>query len=220
MPARECASCHGETGEGVTAPALWNPSFLAHNKDEFIRYAIRHGREDTPMRAFEDTLSADEIDSITAFLRSKADGTALGKPVLTALPTPDQYVINSENADPDFDLKDGLYVMSDALNTAMIEKKRMVLLDTRVPSVWQRAHLQGSVPVPYYTDVDELVRDIPKDAKDAQIVAYCSCPRAAADYLVDKLRGMGYSRTAVLWEGIFGWMNMGYPVVRGVLESE
>ena len=215
--ASECASCHGKEGEGVTAPALWNPSFLAHNKDEFIRYAIRHGRENTPMQAFEDKLSSDDIDSITAFLRSKADDTALGKPVLTALPTPEDYIINPENADPDFDLKDDLYVMAEDLDAAMKAKRRMVLLDTRVPSVWQRAHLEGSVPVPYYTDIDDLTRDIPKDA---QIVAYCSCPRAAADYLVNKLRDMGHTRTAVLWEGIFGWMNMGYPVVRGELENE
>ena len=25
---------------------------------------------------------------------------------------------------------------------------------------------------------------------------------------------MGYDKTAVLYEGIFGWMNLGYPVVR------
>ncbi len=37
---QHCASCHGGQGEGITAPALGNPSALAHNKDEFIRYAI------------------------------------------------------------------------------------------------------------------------------------------------------------------------------------
>ncbi|UTW56581.1 c-type cytochrome [Kordiimonas sp. SCSIO 12610] len=215
--ANVCASCHGTQGEGVSAPALWNPSFLAHNKDEFIRYAIRHGREDTPMVAFENSLSPDDIDNITAFLRSQADGTALGKPVLSALPAPEDYIINPTHDDPDFTLKDDLYVMAADLNTAMQDRKRMVLLDTRVPSVWQRAHLEGAVPVPYYTDVDDLMRDIPKDV---QIVAYCSCPRAAADYLVGKLRDMGYTRTAVMWEGIFGWMNMGFPVVRGELEAE
>jgi len=33
---KECSSCHGVKGEGVTAPALANQSALAHNTDEFI----------------------------------------------------------------------------------------------------------------------------------------------------------------------------------------
>ena len=88
----------------------------------------------------------------------------------------------------------------------------MVLLDTRVTSVWQTAHIKGSIPFPYYADLDETVAGIPKDV---QIVAYCSCPRAAADHTINKLRARGYTRTAVLWEGIFGWMHLGFPVTRG-----
>jgi len=213
--ADNCATCHGIKGEGVSAPALWNPSFLAHNKDEFIRYAIRHGREGTPMQAWQGVISDADIDNIIAFLRSKADDTALGRPVLRALPTRAEYIINPSSDDPAFTLIDGKYITSDTLFAAMKANKRMVILDTRVPSVWQRAHIEGSVPVPYYTDVDDLMRDIPTDA---QIVAYCSCPRAAADYLVSKLSDMGYTRTAVLYEGIFGWMNKGFPVTRGELE--
>lgn len=33
--------------------------------------------------------------------------------------------------------------------------------------------------------------------------------------MIDELRERGYNRTAVLYEGIFGWMNLGYPVARG-----
>lgn len=211
-----CASCHGDKGQGISAPALWNPSFLAHNKDEFIRYAIRHGRENTPMQAFSGKLSAQEIDSITAFLRSKANDTVIGKAVIKQLPSPNEYILNPSGEDPIFNLKDNQYVTSEELNKALEEKKRMVLLDTRVPSVWQRAHIKGSIPMPYYMDVDKLISYIPKDI---QIVAYCSCPRAASDYYVKKLHKVGYNRTAVLWEGIFGWMNMGYPVTRGELEK-
>ena len=94
----------------------------------------------------------------------------------------------------------------------------MVLLDTRVTSVWQRVHLEGSIPIPYYANFDRIAQYLPKDV---QIVAYCSCPRAAADSVVKKLRGRGYNRTAVLYEGIFGWMNLGYPVMRGdIRESD
>jgi len=213
---QHCTQCHGTNGEGITAPALFNPSALAHNTDEFIRHAIQNGRQDTPMQAFKDKLSADEINGITAFLRSKASNKAQGKTILKAMPTPDQYVINPEGGDPNFNLSDNMYVSSADLNQALNAKKRMVLLDTRVPSVWQTAHIAGSIPFPYYADLDETVAGIPKDV---QIIAYCSCPRAAADYTINKLRSRGYTRTAVLWEGIFGWMNLGFPVARGDIEG-
>lgn len=206
-----CALCHGEQGEGITAPALGNQSFLAHNKDEFIRYAIENGRDGTPMMSFAGTLSEQEIDNVTAFIRSKATGWTDGKLALRPLPTPEQYVINPQNSDPDFELAEGKYVSSADLFAALEAKKRMVLIDTRVPSVWQRAHIEGSIPFPYYTNLEENAKDLPKDV---QIVAYCSCPRAAAEYITDQLAELGYSKTAVLYEGVFGWMNQGYPVTR------
>ncbi|MFA3792471.1 c-type cytochrome [Aliiglaciecola sp. SL4] len=216
---QNCTSCHGENGEGITAPALFTPSFLAHNKDEFIRYAIEKGREDTPMLGFSDKLTEHDIDNLTAFIRSKASDAKISKVPLKALPTPDQYVINPQGEDPNFELDQGKYVSSKDLHAAMEAKKRMVLIDTRVTSVWQRAHLAGSVPFPYYSDIQSRVGEMPKDVL---IVGYCSCPRAAAEYVMDKFNEAGYANTAVLYEGIFGWMNLGYPVVRaeGLEEPE
>jgi mono/diheme cytochrome c family protein/rhodanese-related sulfurtransferase len=208
---QNCASCHGKNGEGVTAPALGNQSALAHNKDEFIRYAIEQGRQGTPMVAFADILSVQDIDNVTAFIRSKASGWAMDKPILRELPTPDKYVINPQNADPDFELSEDKFVSSEDLFSALESKKKMVLLDTRVTSVWQRAHIEGAIPFPYYKELKDKVTDLPKDV---QIVAYCSCPRAAAVHVIEKLANLGYTKTAVLYEGIFGWMNMGYPVTR------
>lgn len=216
--AENCTACHGSEGEGGTAPALANASALAHNKDEFIRYAIREGRDGTPMEGFKDRLSDDDIDNVTAYLRSKASSGTTETVVLKAMPGPEDYVVNKDGADPDFDLIEDKYVSAADLNDALNAGQKMVLLDTRVPSVWQRAHIAGSIPLPYYTDMDELTKDLPKDV---QIVAYCSCPRAAADYVVSKLKDQGYTRTAVMYEGIFGWMNMGFPVMRGEgLEDE
>lgn len=208
---QHCASCHGKSGEGVNAPALGNQSALAHNKDEFIRYAIEEGRQGTPMQAFKHVLSDDDIDNVTAFIRSKASGWTHEKMPLRPVPTPDQYVRNPQNKNPEFELKDDQFISSEQLYAAIQEKRKMVILDTRVPSVWQRAHIEGSIPFPYYTNLNDKVKDLPKDA---QIVAYCSCPRAASVYLVDQLNDMGFDNTAVLYEGIFGWMNKGFPVTR------
>ncbi|MDC0601427.1 c-type cytochrome [Aliiglaciecola sp.] len=213
-----CATCHGVEGEGVNAPALANPSALAHNKDEFIRYTIEKGRDGTPMVAFADKLSQQDIDNVTAFIRSKATDAQIKTTSLKAIPTPDKYIINPDSDDPNFELTDGIYVSSVDLHQALQANKKMVILDTRVPSVWQRAHIEGAVPFPYYTDLSEKLKDLPKDV---QIVGYCSCPRAATEYIVNQLRDLGYTQTAVLYEGIFGWMNLGYPVVKaeGMLES-
>lgn len=208
---RDCSSCHGVNGEGVTAPALGNQSALAHNSDEFIRYAIEYGRQDTPMASFRDKLSAGDIDNVTAFIRSRASGWVEDKPVLKQLPTPDQYVMNPEGEDPDFALSDDIYVSSTDLLAALKAKKKMILFDTRVTSVWQVAHIEGSFPLPYYSDFSKYKEAFPMDV---QIVAYCSCPRAAAEYVVGELRKLGYSKSAVLYEGIFGWMHLGYPVTR------
>lgn len=213
---QHCTDCHGKNGEGVNAPALGNQTALAHNSDEFIRYAIQHGREGTPMLAFKDKLPAQDIDNLTAFLRSRADGWQATQPVLKPLPTPDQFVLNPEGQHPNFTLQDGLYVSSADLAKALVAKQKIVLLDTRVTSVWQTAHIEGSFPMPYYSDFDEMTEALPKDV---MIVAYCSCPRAAADYVIEQLRDRGYQRTAVLYEGIFGWMHLGYPVVRGAVNS-
>ncbi|GAB5409544.1 MAG: hypothetical protein BalsKO_19090 [Balneolaceae bacterium] len=40
---QNCASCHGEKGEGVSAPALGNPMLLATATDHFLLYAIAEG---------------------------------------------------------------------------------------------------------------------------------------------------------------------------------
>ena len=159
---KNCASCHGKQGEGITAPALGNQSFLAHNKDEFIRYAIEEGRQDTPMKAFKQILSQAEIDNVTAFIRSKASGWVQEKMPLRPLPTPDQYVVNPDNPNPEWQLKEGKFISSEQLYAAIKAKKRMVILDTRVTSVWQRAHIEGSIPFPYYTDLEQKVKDLPR----------------------------------------------------------
>lgn len=214
---KECSTCHGANGEGVTAPALGNQSALAHNSDEFIRYAIQNGRDGSNMVGFKEKLSADDINSVTAFLRSRASGWAIQKTVLQELPTPDKYVINPTGEDPHFTLDKDIYVSSDQLFKALQAKQKLVVFDTRVTSVWQVAHIEGSFPLPYYADFSKVAALLPKDV---MIVAYCSCPRATAEVVIGMLKQQGYTKVAVLYEGIFGWMKLGYPVTRrDVVES-
>lgn len=211
---QECATCHGAEGEGAEGTALGNPVMLSMTTDAFLRYAIENGRDGTDMVGFGGSLSGEEIEGVTAYLRSRATGWTVEKPVLRTPPTPEEYVQNPEGRDPEFNLMDGLYVTSADLLAAMEEGRKMVLLDTRVMSMWQMAHIEGAVPIPYYyDDLDSLAEDLPTDG--TWIVLYCECPRAAAESVNRRLRERGFTNTAVLWEGIGGWVSLGYPVSRG-----
>lgn len=213
---QECSNCHGVRGEGGTGTALGNPAMLAMTDDLFLRHAIVNGRQDTEMPAFQETLSNEEIDGVTAFLRSRATGWDVKKPLLRKPPEAGNYVINADGENPDFDLKDGKYVFAADLYEAIQESRRMVILDTRIIGLWHLSHIEGSVPLPYYYERDELADiadDLPKDG--TWIVTYCECPRAAAEFVNAKLVDMGFQNTAVLWEGAFGWVSLGYPVSRG-----
>jgi len=214
--ASECAQCHGAEGEGDTGTALGNQAMLALTPDEFLRHAIVNGRQETDMPSFENKLSDADIDNVTAFLRSRATGWNLEKPVYREPPAAADYVLNPDGEDPDFELTDGLYVSSTDLNAAINAGRRMVLLDTRALPLWQMANIEGSVPLPYYYDFNNLAAlaaDLPKDG--TMIVTYCECPRAAARFVSRQLRELGFESLAVLYEGIQGWIALGYPVSAG-----
>jgi mono/diheme cytochrome c family protein/rhodanese-related sulfurtransferase len=215
---RECVECHGAEGEGVTGTALGNPAMLSLTPDQFLRHAIIHGRQDTEMPAFGERLSGQEVDAVTAFLRSRDTGWTVQKPVYRSPPPKEEWVMNPDGQDPEFDLMDKLYVTSAQLDQAIRDGRKMILLDTRVISFWQMVNIQGSVPIPYYTeDFDGLARDLLTDG--TWIVTYCECPRAAAESVNRKLKARGFENSAVLWEGIQGWIALGYPVSRGRTES-
>jgi len=209
-----CAVCHGENGEGDIGPAIGNPAMLSITTDAFLRYAIENGRDGTEMVAFSEILTPDEIDAVTRFLRSRATGWTAETPVLRSPPTVDEYILNPDGDAPRFELKDEMYVYSSDLDRALKEKRRMVLLDSRVTSMWQMANIEGSVPIPYYhDDFDGVAKNLPTDG--TWIVTYCECPRAAAESVTHQLRERGFTHTAVLWEGIQGWVSLGYPVFVG-----
>jgi mono/diheme cytochrome c family protein/rhodanese-related sulfurtransferase len=214
--ASECSGCHGENAEGDIGPAVGNPAFLALASDAFLRYTIVHGRDGTDMLPFHGVLSEQDIDAVTAYLRSRETDWTNQRPVLRAPPGPDQYILNPAAPPPEFELREDLYVMAADLDRALNEKRRLVVLDTRVTSMWQIAHVEGAVPIPYYHDgIAGLAGHLPSDG--TWIVAYCECPRAAAESVVRKLRAAGFRNTAVLYEGIQGWIALGYPVFVGQL---
>ncbi|MEM8983676.1 MAG: c-type cytochrome [Pseudomonadota bacterium] len=215
---QHCAECHGENGEGGEGTALGNPTMLATAPDLFLKAAITDGREGTPMRAFSGELSDADIDNLVTFLRSRASGWDVDEMRFARPPTLDDIVLNPGGEAPAFELTDGRYVSADDLHAAIDAGHRMILIDTRVPYFWAMAHIAGSVPVPYYSSREEIIAALPRDG--TWIIAYCECPRAAADSAVNRLRRLGYENTAVLWEGYAGWAALGYPIAAGSIDGD
>lgn len=210
---QSCASCHGDKGEGISAPALGNPMLLATATDHFLRYAIAEGRDDTPMIAFKDSLSDDELDAVTAFLRSRASGWDVPEPSTVTAPSPDEYVLNPDGVDPEFNLREDKFVSAEQVDQAMKEGRKMIIMDARSEVAWRQMHIPGSFPVPYYEDPENFIDDIPNDG--TQIVIYCACPHAASLRVMSTLKRYGYENVSIIDEGVLVWAQMGFPVMNG-----
>lgn len=211
--ARECEGCHGAQGEGTLGPALGNPVFLATASDAFLRDSIARGRTGTPMAAFGDRLTTGELDALTAFLRSRAVGWAAPVPVRVTPPPPTAAVLNKGGAPAELTPREGRFVGVDQVRRALADGRRIVLLDARPLSDWQRGHIPGALPVPFYDGVGAITPHLPRD--DTWIVAYCACPHAASGRIVDELRVQGFERAVVLDEGVLIWASRGYPIAIG-----
>lgn len=211
--AQKCAECHGSKAEGITAPALANPAFLAFATDAYIKYAIENGREESEMKAFKTQLSEQQINDLTAYIRSLTSGWSPEPKELSPYPETKDYVSNPTGKNPAFTLKQERYVPMEQVAKALKEKNRLIILDTRTSSEWHNAHIPGAIPIPYYISEDKVAQGLPND--DTWIIAYCSCPHAASDKVINMLRKQGYKNTAVIDEGFFNWINAGYPIIGG-----
>jgi len=211
---RECLKCHGDASTRGTAVHLANAQFLALASDAFIRYAIVSGRPGTPMESFAQKLRAEEIDDIVAFVRGFAKPAAppehlpepTGKEPLVLNPKGKPPVWKKLRSDPDS--KVPRYVSVDEVKQALVEKRRLIIIDARPPSDWMRVHITGAVSIPYH-DTTRLA-EVPKDT---WAIAYCACPHHLSGVVVDELIKRGHTKALVLDEGILEWHRRGYPVV-------
>jgi len=211
--AEHCASCHGAKGEGVTGTALGNPVFLATASDAFMHYTVREGRPGTPMPAFAQTITDEEIGHVVAFLRSRAVGWDAPPPVRVRPPDPSSAVLNPGAPLAVLDQRQRRFVSTASVAAAWSRGERMVLLDARPVSDWQRSHIPGALPVPFYDGVEAIVDHLPDDG--TPIIVYCACPHAASGKVVDALKAKGFRSARILDEGILHWASEGHPLALG-----
>lgn len=212
-----CESCHGVNGKGPTAPSLNDPLFLLLATRPFLRYAVTEGRDGTAMPSFRDVLSAQEIEDVTAHIESWSRRWIQPGAVRLKATDLSDAVVNPNGPSADLGpLKDDLYVTVNALKGALDRGSRIILLDARAPSAWAVRHIPGAVPLPYF-DVEKKASQLPSDG--TWMVAYCECPTALAKHVVDALRTKGFNNTAVLDEGLSGWVYRRFPLASGVVEQ-
>jgi len=204
-----CKTCHGDSTKRGEAPHLANIQFLSIATDSFIRYAIEVGRPETKMLAFGPVMTPQQIDDVTAYVRTLAQGA----PPQQLLPEPtgtEPLVINPKGKSPAWQPRDGRFIGVDAVAQALKEKRKLIIIDARPPSDWRRVHVEGAVSIPYHDPkrLDEIVAK----HKDVYAIAYCACPHHLSGIVVDELRKRGHTKALVLDEGINLWHQKGYPV--------
>ncbi|MGO8995662.1 MAG: c-type cytochrome [Polyangiaceae bacterium] len=214
---RECAGCHGAMGTGGKYLGIGNPQLLASASDGFLRHAIRRGRPGTPMPGFEATLGDGPIDDLVVLLRgwqvappaqpprSQPPGRA---PPLPLGPVP----LNPTGPEPEKLKAMPAYTSADLIKAELDRGARMAILDARAPSDYTTNHIQGAVSVPFYAP-EPYLKDLPKDA---WLVCYCGCPHAESGQLAHKLLAKGFTKVAVLDEGLGYWVKKKYPTSQGI----
>jgi cytochrome c oxidase cbb3-type subunit III len=211
---RECARCHGEHGRTGPNIRIGDPELLAHAGNGFLRHAIARGRPGTIMPAYGETLGAQGIDDVIAYLR------AVPAPARAAVPEPakpppiplGRVPLNPKGPEPKGFLKHPETTQADVIHAQLARGARMALLDARAPSDYMTEHIRGAVSVPFY-DPAPYLEELPKDA---WLVAYCACPHAESRSLAQKLADAGFEKVTVLDEGLGYWKSKGYGVRTGV----
>ena len=203
-----CKTCHGDTVKRGEAPHLANPRFLESATDSFIRYAIEFGRPSTKMNAFGAVMTSEQLNDVTAYVRTLA--TAVQTHELPAPTGTEPLVINPKGKDPVWKPREGKFIGVDAVAKALKKNRKMIIIDARPPSDWRRVHVEGAVSIPYLDmkRLDEVMK-----LPDVYVISYCACPHHLSGIVQEELAKRGHKKSLILDEGINLWHQKGYPVV-------
>lgn len=212
--AKQCSRCHGRDGTGGPYVHIGNADFLAVAGNGFMRHAIRGGRAGTPMPAFAGILANADLEDALAWIRTSRGGSA---PPLRAAPARvpplplGPVPLNPKGPEPVGFRTAPATTPADRIHAELERGARMALLDARAPSDYANDHIARAVSVPFY-DVDPYVDALPRDA---WLVCYCACPHAESGQLAQKLLAKGFTKVAILDEGLGVWRARKYGTHAG-----
>lgn len=204
-----CAKCHGARGVGGRQVGVGGAQLLASASNGFLRAGILHGRPGTPMPAFESTLHPQGVEDVIAALRSYQMPNPEGRSASAPLPIPAGLMpLNPKGPEPSGFKVYSEMTPADVIHAQLERGARFAILDARAPSDYLNEHITGAVSVPFY-DPSPYLDKLPKDT---WMVCYCACPHAESGHLAQKLKDNGFTKVAVLDEGLLIWKVRGYPV--------
>ena len=213
--AKECASCHGARGTGGPQVAIGSIDLLSVASNGFLRRAMQHGREGTPMPGFAATLGDSGVEDALSLLRSWQLSSPLSPPLAPAKPPPiplGPVPLNPRGPEPRDFRAHPQTTGADLVKRELDRGAKMALLDARAPSDYTNNHIKGAVSVPFY-DPDPYFAALPRDA---WLVCYCACPHAESSSLAAKLVAKGFTKVTVLDEGLGVWMTRKYGTSKGI----
>ncbi len=210
-----CAKCHGAKGIGGPNVGIGSVELLGLAGNGFLRRAIAHGRDGTPMQGFAAPLGTTGVEDQIALLRSWQLGAAATPPPPPAKPPPiplGPVPLHPKGPEPIGFNTHPKTTGADIVHRELDRGAKMALLDARAPSDYTNDHIKGAVSVPFY-DPDPYFAALPKDA---WLVCYCACPHAESSTLAAKLVAKGFTKVTVLDEGLGVWRAKKYGTHGGV----
>jgi mono/diheme cytochrome c family protein len=97
-----CSRCHGAHGEGGIGPAFADVVFQSRYSDQQLFDTISNGREATPMVAWGEILTSDQIQQLVRYIRTLngVGGTPSGTPTVEATSAPGESTTFSGQVAP------------------------------------------------------------------------------------------------------------------------
>ncbi|HEX3595307.1 MAG TPA: rhodanese-like domain-containing protein, partial [Polyangiaceae bacterium] len=180
----------------------------------FIRYAIAQGRPPTPMVGFSETLGAEGVEDVLAYLRSLPAWLVPGEVAGSARPPPiplGPVPLNPHGPPPKGFHAYPAMTSLDVIWHEFQRGARFGILDARTSSDYSRLHVRGAVSVPFY-DPTPYLDALPKTE---WLVCYCGCPHSESGALAQQLLNAGFKKVTVLDEGFGAWTAAGHPTNTG-----
>lgn len=115
------------------------------------------------MVSFKDSLKKNEINALTAYLRSRASGWNAPAPVTVTEPLPANYVLNPNNKAPKFILRENMHVSAKQLLKAIKDGTKMIILDASLKPLGSRPIFQVQFRFLTMKSLRHFIKNIPND---------------------------------------------------------